>query len=295
MHSSLLLAAVAVLFTALAPRVHGAELLLRDGQTVAFLGDSITQQGAESSGGYVRLVERGLAVNGVVIKVIPAGIGGNKSNQMRERLDGQVLRLKPDWMTLSCGVNDVWHGVNGVSLADYKINITDIVERCEKAGTRVLILTATQINLPVDNPPNTKLAEYNAFLRELATQRKLPLADLNADMAAEQKALAAAGITRPLTVDGVHMNAYGNQMMARGVLRSFGLDDKQMQKAVEAWRALPDAVPLTAKLKISLPELEVLERLAAVRKQSIDQFLADQLGAALKSTLAETPPAASVR
>lgn len=249
--------------------------LVQNGQTVAFMGDSITQGGAASPGGYVRLVASGLAAQGVEIKVIPAGISGNKSNQMLARLEKDVLSKKPDWMTLSCGVNDVWHGARGagVSLEDYKTNITAIVDKCAAAGVKVMILTATQINLPVDNPLNTQLAGYNAFLRDLAKERGLPLADLNAAMAAEQESLKAAGIKRSLTTDGVHMNIYGNLMMARGVLKAFGLDEAQIAKAEAAWRVIPGTFQTNVKVSLSLDELAVLEKAAAAKNQTVQDIL----------------------
>lgn len=77
--------------------------------------------------------------------VIPARISGHKSNQMLDRLDKDVLAKKPDWMTLSCGVNDVWHGTNGVPVDAYQKNITTIVDRAQSTGIRVMILTATMI------------------------------------------------------------------------------------------------------------------------------------------------------
>lgn len=271
------------------PLVRAAAPLVTSGQTVAFMGDSITQQGADSAGGYVHLVESGLAANDIPVKIIPAGISGHKSNQMRDRLESDVLRKKPDWMTLSCGVNDVWHGANGVSLDDYKVNITDIVDRCQKAGVKVMILTSTQINLPVDNPNNLKLAPYNDFLRALAKERQLPLADLNAAMAAEQDALKAAGKTSSLTSDGVHMSYLGNLMMARGVLRAFGLDDAQLATAMKQWLTLTDAVPLQAKCRISLAEMDKLEALALSRKQSVNAMLEELLSVAVKNALVRAP------
>lgn len=269
-------------FTAFA---HAGTPLLHSGETVAFMGDSITAQGASSPSGYVRLVETGIAANGVAIKVIPAGISGHKSNQMLERLEKDVLSKKPDWMTLSCGVNDVWHGEKGVPLEEYKKNITEILDRCQKAGVKVMLLTSTQIQLPVDNPNNLKLVGYNEFLRDAAKQRNLPIADLNAAMLAEQERLAAAGTKRSLTTDGVHMNHYGNLMMARGVLRSFGLDDAQLATALAKWQTIPEAVAVTVKL--SLAELEALEALATSRKQALDATIAEQLKTAIKATPAK--------
>ena len=89
-------------------------LAIKSGESIAFLGDSITAGGARGPAGYCQLVVRGLALAGVQAKMLPAGVSGHKSNQMLARLQRDVLAKNPDWMTLSCGVNDVWHGKNGV-------------------------------------------------------------------------------------------------------------------------------------------------------------------------------------
>jgi lysophospholipase L1-like esterase len=267
-----------------------AEPLLKSGQTVAFLGDSITQFGAAATGGYVKLVESGAAANGIDLKILPAGVSGHKSNQMLERLDRDVISRNPQWMTLSCGINDVWQGEKGVSLEDFQRNITEILDRCARAGVQVLILTATQINLPLDNPHNQKLASYNDFLRKAATQRQLPIADLNAAMAAEQEAIRAAGLQWNLTTDGIHMNHHGNVMMALGVLRGFGFDESQLAIAQKKWRSLPDLVPVTATLKLSLPDMELLEAAAAAKKQSAENLIGEQFRNALRAIICERPP-----
>ncbi len=207
-----------------------AEIAVSSGQKIAFLGDSITQGGVGPQG-YVTLVIRGLEANGVKATMIPAGISGHKSNDMLGRLEKDVLSKKPDWMTLSCGVNDVWHGANGVPLDKYKENITKIVEQCQSAGVKVMILTSTMIGEDQPNPNNQKLMAYTEFLRTLAKDKKCLLADLNADM---QAAIAKAGPDKKgnlLTGDGVHMNPAGNVMMATGVLKGFGLSAEQIAKA----------------------------------------------------------------
>ena len=150
--------------------VQGADLVVKNGEQIAFMGDSITQAGARPNG-YVRLVISGLKAAGVETTAIPAGISGHKSNQMLARLEKDVLSKKPAWMTLSCGVNDVWHGARGGNLEDYKVNITKIVEMCEAAKVKVVILTSTMIGEDEPNKNNQKLATYNEFLRTLAKEK----------------------------------------------------------------------------------------------------------------------------
>ncbi|MEI8197472.1 MAG: hypothetical protein WCI73_16370, partial [Phycisphaerae bacterium] len=72
--------AVAVLFAAMGAAVRAETVAVKDGEKMAFLGDSITQQGWGSPTGYVRLIVAGLATQGIKVEPIPAGISGHKSN-----------------------------------------------------------------------------------------------------------------------------------------------------------------------------------------------------------------------
>ena len=155
---------------------------------------------------------------------------------MLARLEKDVLSHNPDWMTLSCGVNDVWHGDRGVALEPYKKNITAIVDRAQAAGVKVIILTSTMIREDQANKLNQQLAPYNAFLKSLAKEKKCLFADLNADMQEALKDFPAdAPKGKQLTSDGVHMNALGNYMMAKGVLRALGMTDKEIAAAESEW------------------------------------------------------------
>lgn len=257
-----------------------AEIPVKPGDKIAFLGDSITEAGQGSPGGYVQLVGTALAAHGVKIEIIGADISGHKSNQMLERLERDVLGKKPQWMTLSCGVNDVWHGEQGVPLEDYKKNITAIVDKAQAAGIKVVILTSTMITEDQANPNNQKLAGYNDFLRSLAAEKKCLLADLNAEM---QSALAEAAKSQSkpagqnvLTSDGVHMAFAGDVMMAVGVLKGFGLNAAELAKAREAWLDAPNTNPVNAQMNLTQRQAQQLEKVAAARHTSVDNLINEE-------------------
>ena len=264
------------------------------GQKVAFLGDSITQFGMQP-GGYVVLVDQAMDKAGRKIVVIPAGVSGNTSKDMLARLQRDVIDKKPDWMTLSCGVNDVWHGARGVPLDQYKTNITAIVDQATAAGIKVVILTSTMIMEDPGNAFNKELADYNDFLRGFAKERHLPLADLNADMQAE---LASEKTELPglkgtiLTVDGVHMNGVGNEMMAGGVLKAFGMDDAQLAQVKAAWLDLPDTASVDAKARISVRDYAGLQKAASDQGTSVEAMLAVDVDKDVKNHLAPANTAA---
>ncbi len=166
---------------------------------------------------------------------------------MLARLEKSVISKHPDWMTLSCGGNDVWHFAlrlgnrtfEGVPLEDYKVNVRTIIENALAAEIKVIILTSTMIGEDPEKESNQKLIPYNEFLREIAKEKSLPLADLSKDMQAALKEIPdVAGqarmfgepkyqrhIKNKLTSDGCHMNTLGNVMLAKDVLKAFGLRD----------------------------------------------------------------------
>lgn len=278
-------AALALLTTALlVSSAQAQEIAVKTGEKIAFLGDSITQQGAGSPIGYVRLVISGLEANGVKAEAIPAGISGHKSNDMLARVDKDVIEKKPNWMTLSCGVNDVWHGANGVPLDQYKANIRQTVDKAQAAGIKVVLLTSTMIGEDQPNANNQKLLAYNGFLEELAKEKKLPLADLNGDMQAAIK-IAPPHQGNLLTADGVHMNPMGNVMMANGVLKAFGLSELQLRKANETWLDMPKAVQINSGAGLSLRQFQQLSDLAAKQNRSVNDLINDALNKAVESLL----------
>jgi lysophospholipase L1-like esterase len=249
--------------TLLTPAFVTAEIAVKSGEKIAFLGDSITQGGWSNPAGYVRLVIAGLEANGIKVEPVPAGISGHKSDQMLARLDKDVLSKKPQWMTLSCGVNDVWHGPRGVPLDDamtksgtydekvasrgtYKKNITAIIDQATAAGVKPVMLTATVIHENLASKENGLLAPYNDFLRQLAKEKNVPMADLYAMFEERIKAENKPNV-KVLTSDGVHMNAEGNKLMAVGVLKAFRLNEAELDKAKASWPALEVAAAEFAK------------------------------------------------
>lgn len=249
-----------------------AEIAVQSGDKIAFLGDSITAGGWGNPVGYVRLVMAALEANGVKAEAVPAGISGHKSDNMLARLERDVIAKKPQWMTLSCGVNDVWHGKNGVALDEaalasgdygpggaargtYKQNIAAIVEQAEASGIQVVLLTATVIHEKLDNAENAKLAPYNDYLRALAREKKLRLADLNALFQERIKA-ENKPTQKVLTSDGVHMAREGDRLMATGVLQALGLDAAQLETAQNAWAKTEEAAKKAAAAREAAAKLK---------------------------------------
>lgn len=233
--------------------------VVKCGEKIAFLGDSITQFGDYATG-YINLVMEGLKIAGVTnCTKIAAGVSGNKSPQMLARLQKDVLAKNPDWMTFSCGVNDVWHGARGVELLDYEKNVKAIFDACDAAKVKVIVMTATLIGEDVTNSNNVKAVAYNNFLRAEAKKRGYLLADENAAMRAELKKFPATDTRKnKLTKDGVHMDFAGNAMMAFCLLDIMGVDPALHDKMLAKWRSIPWAY--SAGVGLSVEQYEQVHK-----------------------------------
>lgn len=227
---------------------------LQNVHKIVCLGDSITEQG-EGPGGYVWLVRHYLAAiypqQG--IEVVNAGISGHKSSEMLARFQRDVLDRTPDLVTISVGVNDVWHAFrdfahgqdypegnlpNGIPLEDYKKNVEAMIDQARKANIKVMILTPTLIYENLDSPENARLTRYCGALKDLAQRRKCLFVDYQKpfkDLVNVYRR-ETGGTDNLLTVDGVHMNSSGNKVMAHALLAGLGISSdarKAAQPTVE--------------------------------------------------------------
>lgn len=240
--------------------------LLKGVHRIVCLGDSITQ-GGEGPGGYVWLLRHYLnALYGShvsdgatstqnspetvqTIEVVNAGISGHKSTDMLARFQRDVLDKKPDLVTISVGVNDVWHGFydnhpdgdgpRGIPLPEYKQHVEDMITQAQKLGAKIVVLSTTVIHEDDTNKENAKLKRYNAVLRDLAKKHHATFVDYQRPfwtlIDAYQK--ETGGRELLLTVDGVHMNPVGNRVMAHTLLTGLGIPSaaqSAVQGAVEA-------------------------------------------------------------
>ena len=217
-------------FLAMAILISGAtaSAQLKDGETIVFLGDSITQQGAGDNG-YVTLFRKSIehARPDAGIKVIGAGIGGNKVPNLESRLDKDVLAHKPNTVVIYIGINDVWHSTRGqgTDITNFETGLRNLIKRCGEAGARVILCTPSVIGEKYDgsNDLDKMLDEYSAVSRKVAMESGAMLLDLRSAFVAYLKEYNTANEPKGvLTGDGVHLNDAGNRFVAVRMLEAAG-------------------------------------------------------------------------
>ena len=88
---------------------------LNSGETLLFIGDSITDCGRKEPNfsprgcGYVHMINDMLTLREPQkkITVLNRGISGDTVNELTDRWHDDVLEIKPDWLSVKVGINDI--------------------------------------------------------------------------------------------------------------------------------------------------------------------------------------------
>jgi lysophospholipase L1-like esterase len=228
----------AIVFAALvgilgpAPADLPKDLQLRKSDQIVSIGDSITQ-----AGGYLRDVDSVLAAKYPELKlpkIINVGISGQKAEDLVKRFDHDVVQKKPQWVTLSIGINDVWHRLGKPHdpkvLEAYKDNVSKMVDMAQAANIKVILLAPTVIQEDASTEGNKRLTAYVAAEKQIAKDKNCQFVDLHQmflDLLAKKSADVKGNW---LTRDGVHMEPLGDALMALGILRAVGVPDEKLTK-----------------------------------------------------------------
>lgn len=253
-------------------------ILIRNGQKIGFMGDSITEQAAAPSG-YINLVISALKLEGIEATAIPAGVSGHTSGNMLSRLTPQILSKNADWMTLSCGVNDVGMQAKGrgVDLEGFKKNVAAMVEQALANKTQVVLLTTTPLGEDLENERNAQIAPYNEFLRSYANEKQLVLADVNEAFHEALKTPPAPDYSgdpdKRLLADGTHPNQAGQTLMAKTILLAMKVPAADLPKIEKDWMENPVGkgvkVGVGTLALISQNQYNALEKLAGEKHLTV--------------------------
>lgn len=195
---------------------------------ILFIGDSITEWGKpedpEDLGiGYVRLVHDYLRVTypGEEFSVVNKGIGGNRVTDLANRWEKDVLEEKPDLVSISIGVNDVWRQLDQPDMDQVTPEqFAQVYEGLlgQLHDVEVVLMEPTIIEENVEAVGNQKLASYVEIVRELGAKYQATVVPTHTAFLTYLK--NENGVA--LTTDGVHMNSKGNMLMAKTWLDAAG-------------------------------------------------------------------------
>lgn len=203
-----------------------------EGGTLLFIGDSITDagrarpvgEGSGLGGGYPAQVNAllGATYPERKIRVLNTGISGNTIRNLKSRWQKDVIDLKPDWLSIMIGTNDVWRQFSGTNNPDsvfpeeFVKTYTELLLQTKPLVKGITLLTPFYVEPDRDQPMRKRMDEYGKLVRQLAKEHGCRFGDTQS---AYDQALRSVAFGT-LAGDKVHPSPTGHMVLTRVFLKT---------------------------------------------------------------------------
>ena len=214
-------------------------MLFEKEDTVLFIGDSISDyerarpvgEGLFNAWGHSYVACAGALLNCMYpelgLRIINMGISGNQVRDLKDRWQTDVIDLKPDWVSVLIGINDVWRQFDSPQIKESHVS----PEEYEKTYEQLILKTLPEVKgmilmTPYYMEPNkedamrAKMDQYGAIVKKLAEKYSLTLVDLQAGWDHLFQYMHSTNIAW----DRVHPNQTGCMYIAKQFLRAVGAE-----------------------------------------------------------------------
>jgi len=193
---------------------------------IVFLGDSLTRRtslvnGSEPRrrygegyvGSYVDILMKRILVNFPENRLLMwnAGNSGNDLPALLERVERDVLALRPDWVVLFVGQNDA----KQYGTAAFEENLRKLTAILHEREICIVHLSTTPF--PDNAEKNALLDSYDPIIHAVAKERGDPYVDLKNRFKRVMDSNAGAKHTINLFTSGPHLSELGNILVADAV------------------------------------------------------------------------------
>ena len=207
---------------------------LKNVETILFIGDSITDCGrrepqhAPLGCGYVQMVADMLTIREPKkkITVVNRGIGGNNIADLRSRWHDDVFEIKPDWLSIKIGINDLNQTLNNnadIPPKNFEENYDFLLAQTVKRFPTCKLLLIDPFFMSRDRVKDSYrarvlrvLPEYIDVVHRLSQKYKTRLVKTH-DLFQEQ--LKHHKLER-FSTEPVHPNSAGHFLMAEAVYKA---------------------------------------------------------------------------
>lgn len=214
-------------------------MLIQNNSKIVIIGDSISDferarpvgEGLFEAIGksYIALVDSFLKIaypeSG--FRVVNMGTSGDTVRDIKRRWNTDVLDLKPDWVAVLIGNNDVWRQFDSslmtethVYLDEYEHTLESLVQETAPKLSGMILLTPFFMEPNRNDPMRAKMDEYGAAVKRIAERNHLICVDLQAAYDDYLRYYYSASISW----DRVHPNPVGHMIIARAFLNAVGFD-----------------------------------------------------------------------
>jgi len=148
---------------------------------------------------------------------IGRGISGQTTMQLLSRIRPDVIELKPDYMVLLIGINDIARNNGHISVEHVFGNIVSMVELAQHNGIKPVMCTlcpAGEIGWRKRiGDPRPQIAQLNELIKAYTAEHGIPLVDYNSALRTPEGALQP-----DYASDAVHPNLAGYKVMERALM-----------------------------------------------------------------------------
>lgn len=209
-------------------------MIFQNYDRIVFAGDSVTDMGSAQPVGeglgdslgrsYVRVVENMLAVAHpeLCLRITNSGISGNTSRDLLARFDRDVVSLKPDWVSICIGINDVWRQFDVPAIVnvqvfpdEYEKNLRAMIEAVKDNVKGIFILSPYYIEPNREDMMRKRMDEYVAICKRLADEYGCEFVDFQA----LYENFCQYKHSSYIAWDRVHPNQIGATLMATEFLK----------------------------------------------------------------------------
>jgi|TARA_B110000914_G_C15365554_1_gene400660 lysophospholipase L1-like esterase len=121
--------------------------------------------------------------------IINAGIGGNTTNDLLNRINKDVIEKEPNISIIMIGTNDMLNSKKMISYNEYQQNLKNIVYKLKKENIKVVLCSPPTVdsiylferhnkNLFIDKP-NRKLDSISKIINKISIEENIYFIDLN--------------------------------------------------------------------------------------------------------------------
>jgi len=208
---------------------------IHKGSKLVFIGDSITDCGrnrpvAEGlfdplGKGYVNIISGliGAACPERNIRIVNMGCSGDTARRLKARWQTDVIDLKPDWLSIMIGVNDVWRQFDmplikeeHVYLDEYKETLEELVSSTKPLLKGLVLMSPHYIEPNKKDPMRATMDKYGAVVKKIAAKHGAIFVDTQAAFDEVLKHCHP----NTLAWDRVHPNIPGHTVFARAFLKA---------------------------------------------------------------------------
>ena len=202
---------------------------------LVFIGDSITSgardfaMGGEGTGNnaygdsYVRIVKSMIEsfYPELRIRVTNRGIGGNTIRHMAARWREDTVDLKPDWLSVMIGINDVWRQFDSPMQKEIHVHPEEFMDTYRRILQQIrpqlegLVICSPYV---IDDNPNDPMRRRMDEYREMSEAVAKEFGAIYVDTQAPFDAYLKHHHSNHLCADRIHPSTTGHMLIARAWL-----------------------------------------------------------------------------